>query len=38
MAEKDSKKIVRLVSILTELQAAKLLTATRLSEKFGVST
>jgi len=38
MAEKDSKKIVRLVSILTELQATKLVTATKLAHKFEVST
>jgi len=37
MAEKDKKRIVRLISILTQLQATKLLTATKLAEKFEVS-
>lgn len=37
MAENNSKKIVRLLSILTQLQDNRLLTASKLADKFGVS-
>ncbi len=37
MIEKDVKRIARLISILTQLQSAKLVTAARLAEKFSVS-
>ncbi len=34
----DTKRLSRLVAILTQLQTRRLVTATRLAEKFGVST
>ena len=38
MIDNDTKRLSRLVAILTQLQARRLVTATRLAEKFGVST
>jgi predicted DNA-binding transcriptional regulator YafY len=37
MSEKDTKRLPRLVAILTQLQTKRLLTATNLAEKFTVS-
>ena len=38
MKENDTKRLSRLTAILTQLQTKRLLTATKLAEKFGVST
>ena len=37
MFENDTKRLTRLTAILTQLQSKKLVTATKLAEKFGVS-
>lgn len=37
MQDKDTKRLSRLVAILTSLQSKRLITATYLAEKFGVS-
>jgi predicted DNA-binding transcriptional regulator YafY len=38
MNDNDTKRLSRLVAILTQLQARRLVTSTKLAEKFGVST
>jgi predicted DNA-binding transcriptional regulator YafY len=38
MQDNDTKRLSRLVAILTQLQARRLVTSTKLAEKFGVST
>lgn len=38
MNDNDTKRLSRLVAILTQLQTRRLLTSTNLAEKFGVST
>lgn len=38
MSDNDTKRLSRLVAILTHLQAKRLVTSTKLAEKFGVST
>lgn len=38
MNDNDTKRLSRLVAILTQLQARRLITSTKLAEKFGVST
>ncbi len=38
MNENDTKRLSRLVAILTSLQTRRLITSTKLAEKFGVST
>lgn len=38
MNNNDTKRLSRLVAILTQLQARRLVTSTKLAEKFGVST
>lgn len=38
MKDNDTKRLSRLVAILTQLQARRLVTSTKLAEKFGVST
>src|SRR5579862_5885088 len=37
MRDNDTKRISRLMAILTQLQTKRILTSTRLAEKFGVS-
>jgi predicted DNA-binding transcriptional regulator YafY len=38
MNDNDTKRLSRLVAILTQLQTRRLITSTKLAEKFGVST
>ena len=38
MNDNHTKRLSRLVAILTQLQTRRLVTATKLAEKFGVST
>ena len=38
MNDNDTKRLSRLVAILTHLQTRRLVTSTKLAEKFGVST